>query len=266
MLSNYHTHTTFCDGKNTPEEIVLYAIDKGFSSIGFSGHGFTPFDRRYCMKRTDEYISEVNYVKEKYKGKIEVYCGIEEDAFSYVDRSKLDYIIGSSHYVHVNYRYYPIDSNYDYFKQCLEAFDFDIKALSENYYSNFIRYILHRKPDIVGHFDVITKFDEIDVQRFLNNEDYLKIAEKYLTIAIGAGSIFEMNTGAICRGQRKTPYFGERLLHVLKKNDGKVILSSDSHNVDTLVFGFDEILRLLRDVGFDGVYEMSGGEFKKRSI
>ena len=25
MLANYHTHTTFCDGKNTPEEIVRYA-------------------------------------------------------------------------------------------------------------------------------------------------------------------------------------------------------------------------------------------------
>ncbi len=38
MLANYHTHTTYCDGKNTPEEIVLCAIEKGFTSIGFSGH------------------------------------------------------------------------------------------------------------------------------------------------------------------------------------------------------------------------------------
>ena len=28
MLSNYHTHTTFCDGKNTAEEVVLSAIEK----------------------------------------------------------------------------------------------------------------------------------------------------------------------------------------------------------------------------------------------
>ena len=31
MLSNYHTHTTFCDGKNSHEEIVLFAIEKGFN-------------------------------------------------------------------------------------------------------------------------------------------------------------------------------------------------------------------------------------------
>ena len=28
MLTNYHTHTTFCDGNNTPEEVVLAAIDE----------------------------------------------------------------------------------------------------------------------------------------------------------------------------------------------------------------------------------------------
>ena len=31
MKANYHTHTVFCDGKNTPEEIILAAIEKGFS-------------------------------------------------------------------------------------------------------------------------------------------------------------------------------------------------------------------------------------------
>ena len=44
MLTNYHTHTTFCDGKSTVEEIVLSALAKGFDAIGFSGHGFTTFD------------------------------------------------------------------------------------------------------------------------------------------------------------------------------------------------------------------------------
>ena len=63
MLANYHTHTSFCDGKNTPEEIVLYAIEKGFTSIGFSGHGYTPFDLRYCMKDTEGYIKEISRLK-----------------------------------------------------------------------------------------------------------------------------------------------------------------------------------------------------------
>ena len=266
MLANYHTHTSFCDGKNTPEEIVLCAIDKGFTSIGFSGHGYTSFDLRYCMKDTEGYIKEITRLKNIYREKIEIYCGVEEDAFSCVDRKKFDYIIGSSHYFNIAKEYYPIDSNYDYFKKCLEVFDYDVIKLTETYYRTFVDYILKRKPDIVGHFDIITKFDEIDTQLFLNNNEYLKSAEKYIRKATEADVIFEINSGAISKGIRKTPYLGENLLYVLRQNGGKVILSSDSHSVDTLDFAFEEMKYILRDVGFDCVYELYKGEFKKSFI
>lgn len=266
MLTNYHTHTTFCDGKNTPEEIVLHAIEKGFSAIGFSGHGNTPFDLRYCMKDTEGYIKEITRLKNIYKGKIEIYCGIEEDAFSPADRKRFDYIIGSSHYFNIGEKYYSIDSNCDYFKKCLEAFNCDAIKLAETYYSIFVDYILKRKPDIVGHFDLITKFDEVDTPLFLNNKKYFEIAEKYIKKAAQADVIFEINTGAISRGIRKTPYLGENLLSVMQKNGGRVILSSDSHNIDTLDFGFEEMKVILRDAGFDCVYELIGGTFSKRAI
>lgn len=266
MLANYHTHTTYCDGKNTPEEFVLYAIEKGISSIGFSGHGYTPFDLRYCMKDTVGYIEEISRLKNKYGEKIEIYCGVEEDAFSYVNREKFDYIIGSSHYFNINNVYYPIDSNYNYFKKCLEVFDYDVIKLSEVYYKTFVGYIKNRKPDIVGHFDVITKFDEIDTQRFLNNSQYLRIAQKYIKIATQADVIFEMNTGAMSRGIRKTPYLGENLLYILKTQGGKVILSSDCHSVEMLDYCFDEMEYILRDVGFNCVYELYKGEFRERDI
>ena len=38
MLQNLHTHSTFCDGKNTPREMIEAAIALGFNSLGFSGH------------------------------------------------------------------------------------------------------------------------------------------------------------------------------------------------------------------------------------
>ena len=79
MPANFHTHTLFCDGKSTPEEVVLAAIEKGFSAIGFSGHGYTPFDTSYCMNDTAGYVAEVKHLKEKYKNAIQVYLGVEED-------------------------------------------------------------------------------------------------------------------------------------------------------------------------------------------
>ena len=126
-------HTTFCDGNNTPEEIVLSAIDQGLSAIGFSGHGYTPFDLRYCMKDTKGYIEEISRLKKKYGDKIEIYCGVEENAFSYTERENFDYIIGSSHYFRLGENYYPIDSGYDYFKKCLEVFDYNVIELAEHF-------------------------------------------------------------------------------------------------------------------------------------
>ena len=35
IKSNFHTHSTFCDGKNTPEEMVEVAIEKKIDIWGF---------------------------------------------------------------------------------------------------------------------------------------------------------------------------------------------------------------------------------------
>lgn len=94
----------------------------------------------------------------------------------------------------------------------------------------------------MGYFGVITEFDEIDTQRFLNNSDYLKI-KKYLKIPAVEDVIFKVNTGAMTRKVRETPYLGEELLFVLKTEGGKVMLSSDSHSVDTPDYCFDEVER-----------------------
>ena len=262
MLTNLHTHTSFCDGKSTPEEIVLFAIDKGFSSIGFSGHATTPFDLSYCMKDTEGYISEIKRVRDKYGRKIQIYLGIEEDMYSTVDRDRFDYIIGSSHYIFKDGKYYSVDSGTKYIQRCLEAFNSDVLALADSYYNSFCDYITERKPDIVGHFDLITKFDEaLEVPLFLENKEYLALSEKYIRYAAKTPVIFEVNTGAMARGVRKTPYPYENLLFTLKKCDAKITLSSDSHSADTLDYCFKEASAMLRDIGFTHRYVLSDGKF-----
>ena len=82
--SNLHAHTFYCDGKNNAEDYILTAIEKGFISVGLSGHSFTKFDTEYCMseKGTLEYLKELKNLKEKYKNRIQVYVGIEADFYS----------------------------------------------------------------------------------------------------------------------------------------------------------------------------------------
>ena len=263
MLTNYHTHSTFCHGNDTPEQIVSAAIDKGFSAIGFSGHGFTPFDFRYCMQDTEAYVAEITRLKAAYAGKLQIYLGAEEDAYEIVDRSRFDYIIGSCHYFYVDGQYYPVDSNYDYFRKCLELFQYDPVKMAHAYYGHFCQYIQTRKPDIIGHFDLITKFSEKDGPNFFDHKGYRETAKTYATIAADTGCLFELNTGAISRGARITPYPHEDILRIIRNAGSSVVLSSDSHEIKTLDFGFSQARTYLKDMGFQYVYCLYDGEFKK---
>ena len=267
MLANFHTHTTFCDGKGTAEEVVLTAIAEGFDSIGFSSHGYTEYDLRYCMKDVVGYVTEITRLREKYKGKIEIYLGIEEDSRHVNNRADFDYVIGSCHYVtSKDGSPSPLDSNPDYFKKALSFFDGDGLMLAEQYYSHFTEYIKKYKPDIIGHFDLLTKFDEKENSIFLENEKYWEIAEKYVREALKSGSFFEVNTGAITRGYRTLPFPHPRLLEIIHTEGGKVVLSSDSHSPDTLSTHFNVAKDILKDIGFKHTYSLHGGVWKPFSI
>ena len=77
---NLHIHTTYADGKDTPEEIITEAIKRGFDSVGFSEHSYMEFsDYPYQMtpERGEDYKREIRALKEKYRGIIDVFCGME---------------------------------------------------------------------------------------------------------------------------------------------------------------------------------------------
>ena len=58
---NLHTHTTFCDGANSAEEMVRAAIELGCEGIGFSGHSYIKGEDYWTMTEegTPKYIQEV---------------------------------------------------------------------------------------------------------------------------------------------------------------------------------------------------------------
>lgn len=263
IISNYHTHTQFCDGKSTAEEMVVSAINKGFSVLGFSGHGYTSFDHTYCMKDTAGYRAEIRRLREKYKKDIEIYMGCEEDMYHPQYRADFEYILGSSHYVRRGNVYEPIDSSPETMTRALALFDGDTRAMAESYYSNFVSYIKKRKPDIIGHYDLLTKFEEKVNFGFFDDPEYHKIAEKYLREALRADCIFEMNTGAISRGWRTLPYPHENLLRIIRSEGGKITLTSDCHQADNLDCFFAESRAILRDLGFEYTYVLTGGEWRK---
>lgn len=267
MLTNYHTHTSFCDGANTPEEIVLYAIDRGFDAIGFSSHGYTEYDLRYCMKDTEGYIAEIHRLKQKYCSKIKIYLGVEEDSHSPLpNREEFDFIIGSCHYFLKDGKHYPFDSTIDHFKSCLELYSYGIPLMAEEYFSHFCSYLRKYRPDMIGHYDYLTKYDEMLGNIISDSKEYRSIALKHTKDLAQEGFIFEVNTGAISRGFSSNTYPCEELLRVIKNSNSGVCLASDSHKIETLDACFIEMKRLLKDIGFTKVYNFIDGRFEEEQI
>ena len=237
MYSDLHTHTTFSDGKNTPEEMVLSAIEKGLKTIGISDHSVTAFDSSYCMKaeQISDYIKEIERLKEKYRDKIEVLCGIEQDLYSPKVDYKFDYIIGSVHYIKVQDNYVPVDLSAQVLKDAAEKyFGGDIFPLIEEYYRAVSTVAVETGADIIGHFDLITKFQEKMLLFDENDQRYIKAWKLAVDKLIKADIPFEINYGAISRGYRTTPYPAKNIRDYIIKKGGRFVYSSDSHNASTI--------------------------------
>lgn len=271
ILSNVHTHTTYCDGKNTPEEMIQAAIEKGFRCLGFSSHGYTSFDESYAMSpgSTGRYIREVRGLQEKYKGTIDILLGIEWDYYGQVDKEDFDYTIGSVHYIQspLTHKYYAVDYTPEELENCLEeGFRGNVMAMLNAYYDAVADMAVTKKPTILGHFDLIRKMNRGG--RFFDEESpaYLHIAMGALEKAVKGGGLIEVNTGGVYRGYRSTPYPAEPLLRRIRELGGKVILSSDAHDVNSLDFLFPETEKKLKELGFQTVEVMTGKGLKSQKL
>ena len=137
-MFDLHTHTTFSDGRNSPEEMVLSAIGMGMSTLGISDHSYTSFDESYCIPRhrLEEYKACIRMLKEKYRDRIELRLGLEKDYYSDTVDDGCDYFIGSVHYMKIGEEYVPVDR---LAKTLIDAaaryFGGDIYSLAEIYYS-----------------------------------------------------------------------------------------------------------------------------------
>lgn len=261
---NFHTHTTFSDGIDTPEQMVLAAMQKEFEAIGITDHGFTPFDTTYCMQERNVpvYIKTLRALKKKYAGKIEIYCGIEQDLFSDCDIRPFDYVIGSVHYIKVNGTFYPVDETKDKQLECIEKlFGGDRIAYAKTYYEQ-VEQMAKQRPTVIGHFDLLTKFGLFDDL----GADYEAIAASAMRRVLKTVPIIEVNTGAMARGYRKTPYPAAFLLRTVRQCGGEVMLSSDCHDARQLDYAFDATCTELKNAGFSHVLRFCEHGWEQRTI
>lgn len=251
IRGDFHTHTSFCDGKNSAEEMVLAAIERDMPCIGITTHSHTDFDTSYCIpkERIEEYRAEIACLKEKYRDKITVYCGIEQDLWGTESTDGYDYIIGSVHYLWKGENWFSTDESVEALLRSKEIYyGGDGLAMAEDYFHT-VAQIGRLHPHVIGHFDLIAKcnrdgclFDESDPR-------YLAAAFAAADALLPLEIPFEINTGAIARGYRDIAYPAPEILSYIAKNGGKVLLTSDAHSPEHLCYRFDMAEKYARDAG-----------------
>ncbi|MCI8608519.1 MAG: histidinol-phosphatase HisJ family protein [Firmicutes bacterium] len=291
LKENLHTHTLWCDGSDTVEEIILSAIAADFDVIGFSGHSYTSFDESYCMslENTNTYVMEIGNLAQKYQGQITIFCGIEQDYYSppiSPSFPSFDYIIGSVHaffkpctaaqyerlegYAKSADSLGLIPASLDGKKGCYIYVDWqrddlewaiknlyggDSLLLAEDYFQTVSHVQEKTGCQIIGHFDLLTKFNQQGSPLFdCSHPRYQTAVDKALDILLPSNPIFEINTGAMAKGYRTVPYPSAEILKKIRSGGGRITLSSDCHSRNKLDYAFSEAAKLAMDCGFTSLW------------
>ncbi len=243
----------------------MAAMRKGMTSIGFSGHSPMPYPNDYAMTETSLYAyrEEVLRLKKAYEGKIDVFLGIEQDYLSGTPEERYDYVIGSVHTMMINGQPYELDNNREELLRTVrEAFRGDIYLLLQRYFEMVGELAEVTDCDIIGHFDIVTKFNADGSLFDERDERYLLPAYAAIDKLSKKEVIFEINTGSMSRGYRRLPYPDAPLLRRICENGGRVIINSDAHNSDHLLAKFDVAMMIAKNIGFGSVMTLTPDGWK----
>ncbi len=274
MLTNYHSHSHYCDGKGSPEQQVQGALAQGLRAFGFSSHCPVSFDNQWSMKaeRLDEYLAETRALQAKYEGQIELYVGLEVDFIPEMvgpsDFPTLDYCVGSVHYVGLNQFGQPweIDGSSVEFLECLDTvYGGDIQAVIQKYYGIIRQMVETDPPQVVGHLDKI-KMHNAARHLFDESESwYVAEVEQTLQAIAKAGITTEINTrGNYKRGLELYP--SPWIIHRLKELNIPICINSDSHRPEEITASFPLAYQVAKAAGYEQVRILLGGKWQDVAI
>ena len=265
ILANYHTHSNFCDGKNSLQEIAKSAYDNGFHYLGFSSHSAFPLASDCEMHYEDfsKYRDEIQKLKTEYQDKMEILYGYEADFlppvslpdYSFYEELNPDYLIGAVHYVFNHDRpengTLTVDNSPEIVQKGIDkVFGGDKKKMVQTYFAHQREMLKTCDFDIIGHIDLVRRRNG-KLNIFSENDSWYK--KELLATAkeiAKAGVVVEINTGGMARKDTTSPYPSVDFLKILKKLDVPILFSSDAHSVENLQFGFDIATAHAKSAGY----------------
>ncbi len=267
---NLHTHTHYCDGKHTPAQMARAALEQGCGSLGFSGHSYLAFDPGWTMtpETTCQYRQEVLDLRQQYAGRMDIFLGLEQDYFSKKpDPGQWDYLIGSVHCLKKGETFFSVDNTRAQLEEAIgRIYAGDSLALAEDYYRLLADLPQKTGCRIVGHLDLLTKFNEDGTLFDTAHPRYRAAALEAVRLLAKQDMIFEINTGAVSRGYRTCPYPAADLLREIQRAGGRICISSDSHSAETILFAREDAAELARACGFQTMAVLTNTGFQEVAL
>lgn len=268
LISNAHCHTTYCDGKNTPEEMIQAALRRGFVSLGFSIHGWTPYELcEVSLEKEALYRAELLRLREKYRGQIEIIIGAERDAM--YDRSfdGYEYLIDSVHWFQKDGELMPVDAYESVMLENVQKhFGGDFYAYCRAYYEKEADLCTHSDALFIGHIDLVSKFNEGGRHFDETDPRYLRPALEAAACAVERHKPLEINTGAIARGYRSAPYPHPAILKYIHDSGGEILINSDAHSAEAIDTAFDAARALALQCGFKHILRLRAASLEEIGI
>ncbi len=248
----------------------------GYAVLGFSSHAPLPFptDWNLAPERLPAYVAEIGRLKEEWAGRLEILLGLEID---YIEGQvspgdpafgKLDYRIGSTHFIDIGQGLFTVDGPAGEFLPQLERTARGEGSLIwKTYYRSLSQMIEAGGFDIVAHFDLVRRHNS-GGRPFFDEEDkaYLDAAFGAASLLRGRGIVVEINVGSMARGKISSPYPSLALLKEFRALGVPITFSADAHAPAHLGAHLDTARELAAAAGYRSVAVLTKGKWVEVGI
>lgn len=264
---NYHSHTTFSDGKYSLEDMLQRAVDLGLDTIGITDHLIIhkcvrqsrdakdcPFQssritHAYSLEESKKVLeNQVNYIRETAKKyPIKVLVSFETDFFDYPEWQdeikyltqdlNLDYLLTGNHFaIHENKMF--LLSRLGKYIEDKETQD---KLFSEHF--NLIAKAIRSKM-----FDFVAHIDWVRSGGLCGEEDFKEERLDIIKALEETNTAYEIST----KGYRKigSHYPARWMIDELCKRNVPVVISDDAHRTSEITQDFDKIEKILEELNY----------------
>ncbi len=247
MPPDYHLHTPLCKhAVGHPREYAEAARMLGLPEIGLSDHSPMPAyfdDWRMGLEEFPRYLEMVNEAREEFRD-LPIRLGLEVDylkgAEGWIEElSKMtdfDYLIGSVHYISSEW---AVDDP----KHISRFTGGVVEEIWDAYWKLYEKAIRTRLFDFMAHPDLPKKFGHRP------NGDLRRYYEPVIQALADTGTAFEINTAGLRKDVREL-YPARAFLELARSADIPILINSDAHDPSEVGAGFDQAVRLAREVGY----------------